>query len=214
MKKAIKFIYYTDALCGWCYGLIPTISEIHQEFKDKIDFDVISGGLFLDERAGRVNEVAPHIKAGAYKQVERVTGVKFGEDFLDNIFSTGSMILDSIFPAIAISIVKQRAPQQVMLFTELLLKAYYYDGISSDDINSYDIYAQQIGFKKDDFSSLMKDPFFEQLARQDFQRFKESSHNVFPSFDIQLNGKSAISISGSINKEEMIQKIKDLLALS
>ncbi len=211
MTKNIKFIYYTDALCGWCYGFIPTMKNIHEEFQDKIDFDVVSGGLFLGPRAGRVNDVAPHIKAGAYKKVEEATGVMFGKNFLDNIFFDKDMILNSLFPAIAIAIVKEKAEKKLMVFTEILLKAYYYDGLSSDDIDSYDTYAHKIGFKNNDFSSLMKEQYFQELAFKDFKKFQKSNHKVFPSFDIQVHGQTIISVSGSFDLEVMRKELNSLL---
>jgi len=93
-KSNIKLVYYYDALCGWCYGFSPVMSKIENKYSDKLDIKVISGGLFLGSRAGRVNVVAPHIKAGAYKSVELRTGVKFGKPFLDDVFGNGDMILN------------------------------------------------------------------------------------------------------------------------
>ena len=73
-KSDMKLIYYFDALCGWCYGFSPVMSKVQEKYSGKLDIEVVSGGLFLGKRAGGVNEVAPHIKAGAYKSVERRTG--------------------------------------------------------------------------------------------------------------------------------------------
>ena len=81
VKAEVKLIYYFDALCGWCYGFSPVVSKLQETYKNKIDFEVISGGLFLGNRVGTVNDVAPYIKAGAYKSVESRTGVKFGKSF-------------------------------------------------------------------------------------------------------------------------------------
>jgi len=43
MEK-VKLIYYFDALCGWCFGFSPVISQLEKEFEDRLNFEVISGG--------------------------------------------------------------------------------------------------------------------------------------------------------------------------
>ncbi len=63
MKKG-KLIYVYDALCGWCYGFSPVISKIHKEYKDSLEFEVISGGMILGDRIGPIGEVASYIKTG------------------------------------------------------------------------------------------------------------------------------------------------------
>ena len=57
----LKVIYCTDALCGWCFGMSDDISKLYEEFKDRVEFDLLNGGLFLDERVGPINEIAPYI---------------------------------------------------------------------------------------------------------------------------------------------------------
>jgi len=139
-----KIVYYYDALCGWCYGFSSVISKLRLKYKNEFDFEIISGGLFIANN-GRVNEVAPHIKSGAYKNVEQATGVKFGGVFLDDIYGEGEMILDSLYPAIALSIVKDKFPHKAFNFAKTLLQAVYHDGMSSDDIDAYCVHAEHIG---------------------------------------------------------------------
>ncbi|MFW5658939.1 MAG: hypothetical protein ACOCZ8_03040, partial [Bacteroidota bacterium] len=43
-KPTMKVIYVYDALCGWCYGFSPNIQQLHDEFGDRVDFEVVSGG--------------------------------------------------------------------------------------------------------------------------------------------------------------------------
>jgi putative protein-disulfide isomerase len=37
-------IYYCyDAYCGWCYGFSKVMIQIEKEYKDKLQFEVLSG---------------------------------------------------------------------------------------------------------------------------------------------------------------------------
>jgi len=128
-----KLIYYTDGLCGWCFGFSPVMTNISEYFNAQLSIDVISGGLFLGERTGKVNQIAPYIKQGAYKQVERTTGVKFGHGFLDDINGDERISLNSMPMAQALCIVKEQYPDKVLPFLKQLLDAVYIDGMNSDD---------------------------------------------------------------------------------
>ncbi|HEY0356495.1 MAG TPA: hypothetical protein VGC29_09840, partial [Flavisolibacter sp.] len=75
-------LYYCyDAYCGWCYGFSPVISRIAREYEGKLGFEVLSGGMIMPEQPVHFAPMAKYIQ-GAYKRVEELTGIKFGEDFL------------------------------------------------------------------------------------------------------------------------------------
>lgn len=45
MKPILVYCY--DAYCGWCYGFSRVIKKIYEEYKDQLDFEVLSGGMIL-----------------------------------------------------------------------------------------------------------------------------------------------------------------------
>ena len=77
-------IYCYDAYCGWCYGFSPVIKKIAEEYKDVMDSDVLSGGMILPEVPTHIGIAAGYISK-AYKNVEELTGIKFGADYLWHI---------------------------------------------------------------------------------------------------------------------------------
>jgi len=213
-QKKVTVTYYYDALCGWCFGMYPAISELHQKYKQRVDFEVISGGLFLNERAGKVNIAAPHIKQGAYKQVEERTGVKFGESFLSDLFGKGENTLDSRLPAIALCIVKAYFPSQAMLFASSLTRAIYEDGIDSSDINAYTKYATNIGFEAKVFQEKMSDKRYEILAQEDFKTYLNSGIRGFPTLVIKSGKGSSVLAQGHSSLLEMELQLNEHLALN
>src|SRR4051794_11346730 len=104
-------IYCYDAYCGWCYGFSPVIKKIAVDFKDQLDFDVLSGGMILPEKPVHISATASYI-AGAYKNVEELTGIKFGSDYLWHIFNPdeSDWYPNSEKPAIAMVIFKTYFP--------------------------------------------------------------------------------------------------------
>ena len=203
-----KVIYYFDALCGWCYGFSPVMTQVHDLYSDKLDFEVVSGGLFLGNRIGYINDIAPYIKSGAYKTVESRTGIKFGKDFLDELLGDGKIELNSIPPATALCIVKETSPEQAIEFAETLLHAVYFDGLNPTDIDGLTQYATKLGLDEADFKSKMKQPKYAAAAQSDFEKFQASGFSGMPGVVLEQDGKRTVLSNGFVDFDELKSKIE------
>lgn len=212
-KTNTKIVYYYDALCGWCYGFSPVIKEIVEKYGDQIAIEVVSGGLFTGARVGKINEVAPYIKEGAYKFVEERTGVIFGKDFLKIVFGNGDMVLDSLYPSIALSIVKDKKPEKQFEFAEILLKAFYNDGLSATNLKGYLKYTRRVGLDDVDFLESMELPVYHKAASDDFVLFKSANLSGMPSIVLQTKDKQQLISNGYVSSAELILKLNKELQL-
>lgn len=191
-----KLVYYYDALCGWCYGFSPVMQKVKQAYGALLHIEVVSGGLFLNGRVGLVNDVAPHIKAGAYKSVEARTGVKFGAVFLKDVFGEGKMVLDSLPPAIALCIIKEKFPEKELEFAELLLDAVYFDGMNPVNLEEYTVYVEKMGLDKAVFFTEMNNPKYRALAEKEFEKFTASPFTGMPTLVLETEEKHEVLASG------------------
>src|SRR2546421_11743601 len=107
MNKPI-LIYCYDAYCGWCYGFSPVIKKLAAQYKNDVDIEVLSGGMIINELVQPIEKLAGYIQ-GAYKNVEELTGIKFGEDFLWHINNSdeSDWRMNSEKPAIALCELKE-----------------------------------------------------------------------------------------------------------
>jgi len=167
--------------------------------------------LFLGDRVGPINEIAPYIKAGAYKTVEQRTGIKFGEGFLKNILGEGSMYLNSLPAAIALCIVKEQKPTLPFDFAGTLLKAVYYDGLHPTNLEGITKYAQKIGFDKEEFIQKLSEAKYLTLAKKEFELFGASGFSGMPGVSIAKDGKEEILSSGYVSYGVLEQKIEHFL---
>jgi putative protein-disulfide isomerase len=190
-----KIIYVYDAICGWCFGFSPTMAKLKEHYQDKIDFEVVSGGLKLGKGVGQIDIVAPYIKT-SYQDVERTCGVKFGDAFVNGTLKQGTMILNSLPPAIALCIMKERFPEKSLTFAGLLHQMYYVDGIEPENYDAYGTYAATIGYDKDEFNRKMKDPVYIQKAYKDFEYAQQLGANSFPTVILEQNGNREILFRG------------------
>jgi len=186
-QDKMKVIYVYDALCGWCYGFSPVMSEFHEKYQDSLDFEVISGGMITGNRIGPIGEVAAYI-GKAYKDVENATGVKFGESFLNETMAEGDAIFTSIPPAIALSVFKRTHPEEAVAFAAALQKAIYYNGIEPENFEAYGEIATEFGLDATEFVEKMKDPIYRQAAEEDFRKSAALGVSGFPSVFIESDG--------------------------
>ncbi|MEQ8705412.1 MAG: DsbA family protein [Phaeodactylibacter sp.] len=193
----MKLVYVYDALCGWCYGFSPVITEFHNNHKEELEVEVISGGMITGGRIGPIGEVAGYISQ-AYKDVERATGVTFGKGFLEGVLQEGSAIFTSIPPAVALAVFKQHQPEQAILFAARLQKAIYYDGIKPVDYEAYGPLAAEFGLDSDAFVAEMKRTENLQYAREEFQRASELGVTGFPSVFLEHEGQLFVLARGYV----------------
>lgn len=205
--EEIKITYYYDALCGWCYGFSPVFNQIYTEYQSEIAFDVVSGGLFLGNRVGPINEVAPYIKAGAYKTVETTTGVKFGKDFIKKGLEQGKMTLNSLYPAIALCIVKTDYPKHTVAFAGLLHQAFYINGMDPEKMDGYASYAASLGIETAEFNEKMKDPVYEQKALVEFTLAGQQGLGGYPALVLEVDGRKEVLSSGYVSYEVLKGKV-------
>ena len=204
-------IYYFDALCGWCYGFSPVITKIQANYQNHLAIEVVSGGLFLGDRIGLINEIAPYIKAGAYKTVEAHTGVTFGDAFLEELTGEGKIVLNSFLTAIALEIVKEQFPEQQVAFASLLLHGVYHDGISPIDLNALANRAVNIGMDKGEFLHKMEDSRYVILAQQGFEKFKSSGYSGMPTLALEEGNHTMKLATGYRNYEELSATLNQML---
>jgi putative protein-disulfide isomerase len=183
----MKVIYVYDALCGWCYGFSPVMNQFHEKYKDRLAFEVVSGGMITGNRIGSIGEVASYI-SWAYKDVEKATAITFGDKFLNNTLKDGDAIFTSVPPAIALSVFKELDSNTNVQFASELQKAIYYYGIYPENLNAYGQIATKFGIDAKSFVLKMKDPLYSRLAQEDFKKSFKLKVTGFPTIFLENNG--------------------------
>lgn len=190
-----RLIYVYDALCGWCFGFSPTMKQIKNHYGEKLDYTIISGGLRLPPNTGPIGVVAPYIKT-AYKDVENACGVKFGDRFVNGTLAEGTMVMNSLPPAIALGIMKERYPDKAFEFGSLLHDMIYVDGNGTEDYSIYGKYAAKLGYDEKEFNTKMNAPHYLKLAQMDFEAAQQLGATSFPTVLIEKQGMVTVLFRG------------------
>ena len=207
-------IYYCyDAYCGWCYGFSPVISKLDIEYRDRIAFEVLSGGMIISEHPQPISVMASYIQE-AYKTVEEYTGIKFGQDFLWHIFhpEESDWFPNSEKPAIAMCIFKEYYPEKQVEFASELQYALNYEGRDLDDNEAYRHLMEKWNIPVDDFYSKLKDETYKEKAYYEFALCKQLQVTGFPAVFLQTGeSKFYLLARGYTDYDTLNQRLENVL---
>lgn len=209
----MRLIYCYDAYCGWCYGFSDVIKKINKTTNLQLPMEVISGGMLLPDYPMPISVIAATILDN-YEQVEEYTGVKFGEDFLWHARNPeqSDWFPNSLTPAIALSIIKEHAPDQALEFATDIEYGLNFEGRDLTDFEAYRHLMPKYNLEFDDFSNKMNDPIFKLKAEQDFQTCKQLQVSSFPVLMLQANESKFYIISkGYTPFETVMERIDNIL---
>ena len=184
MKPLIIYCY--DAYCGWCYGFSPVIKRIVQEYQHLADFETLSGGMIPREARQPIGKLAGYILE-AYKTVEDLTGIQFGEDYLWHLRNPGlsDWFPDSEKPAIAMAVFREFHPGRTVEFAADLQYALHFEGRDLTDDEAYRHLLPKYSIPEETFYKHLKDDAFREKAHYDFALVKQLQVGGFPSVLMQ-----------------------------
>ncbi|HTN07073.1 DsbA family protein [Agriterribacter sp.] len=189
-------IYCYDAYCGWCYGFSPVIQKMEVQYRNVIDFEVLSGGMILPEKPRHIRAIADYIRE-SYKTVEDHTGILFGRDYLWHINNPedSDWFPNSEKPAIALCIIKDEQPRLAVPFASALQYALHFEGrdLCDDEayrhlLNSYQIYPE-LFYKK------LHSAEYREKAYYEFALCKQLKVTGFPAVFLQITGNQFYAIA-------------------
>jgi putative protein-disulfide isomerase len=212
MTKHTLFYCY-DAYCGWCYGFSPVIKKIAEQYKNDFNIEVLSGGMIIGEQVQPIERIAGFIQ-GAYKRVEELSGIKFGEDFLWHINNSdkSDWVMNSEKPAIALCVFKEYYPEQQLAFASDLQYALNYEGRDLDDNEAYRHLLEKYNIPEDKFYEQLKSEEFKERAYYEFSLCKQLQVNGFPCVLLQVNEAKFYLVSrGFTDYNTINERLKNIL---
>ena len=208
-------LYYCyDAYCGWCYGFSPVIKKIHALYSDRIGFEVLSGGMILPDQPRHIGVMAGYI-ADAYKSVEEMTGIRFGQDYLWHIFNPdlSDWYPNSEKPAIALCIFKELYPEQQVDFAADLQYALHFEGRDLCDNEAYRHLLEKYSIDPVEFYEKLGSEEYKEKAYYEFQLCKQLQVTGYPCVLMQVSETKFFMVARGYTEEAgFIQRIEAVLA--
>ncbi len=184
----MSLIYCYDAYCGWCYGFSPVIKKIAEMYAYILPIDVLCGGMILPEKPVHISVSAQYILS-AYKNVEELTGIKFGEDYLWHIKNAedSDWFPNSEKPAIAMCIFKEFYPNRSVEFASDLQNALHFEGRDLTDDEAYKHLLEKYSIQPEIFFEKLKAEEYKAMAYYEFSLTKQLQVTGFPCVFVQTS---------------------------
>ncbi len=206
-------IYCYDAYCGWCYGFSEVIKKINSEYKNKLEFEVLSGGMLLPEEPVPISAMVKYIE-GAYKRVEELTSAKFGEDYLWHIKhpDQSDWFPNSEKPAIALCVFKEYFPNQQVSFATDLQYALHFEGRDLTDDEAYRLLLEKYNIPAEEYYEKLHEEEYKEQAYYEFALCKQLKVSGFPAVFLQMSDTKFYQLAqGYTPFESLDGRIKNVL---
>ena len=213
METPIVFYCY-DAYCGWCFGFSPVMKRIAEDYHSQFQFEVLSGGMILPEKPVHIGVTANYIQK-AYKNVEALTGVTFGDDYLWHINNPdlSDWYPNSEKPAIAMCIFKEYYPDRQVEFASDLQHALHVEGRDLTDDAAYGHLLEKYSIQAETFYEKLKSEPYKEQAYYEFQLCKQLQVESFPSVLVQTGeSKFYLIARGYTDYDSLKSRLLNVLA--
>ena len=207
-------LYYCyDAWCGWCYGFSPVIKRIFTEYRQRLAFEVLSGGMILPSSPQPIRVMAPYIQK-AYPTVEERTGIKFGKDWLWHIFNPedSDWYPSSEKPAIALAVFKDYHHDLAIPFATDLQYALHEEGRDLGDDEAYRHLLEKYGIPATEFYAKLHSDQYKERAYTEFAQVGQLKLTGFPTLLLQISdSKFYLLCHGYSDYEALKSRIEEVL---
>jgi len=211
MNPTIYYCY--DAYCGWCYGFSGVISRIESEYRDRLSFDVLSGGIIFEAEPRHIGAIATYIQS-AYTRVEALTGIRFGKDFLWHVFNPdqSDWYPESVTPAIALCIMKEYRPESAVPMAADLQYSLNYEGRDLTDREAYRHLLHKWSIPETEFYQKLDSEAYREKAYYEFALVKQLQVTGFPCVLMQVSdSKFYLLAQGYTDYDTLRQRMENVL---
>jgi putative protein-disulfide isomerase len=212
MKPTIYYCY--DAYCGWCYGFSSVMKKIAHEYRDQVAFDVLSGGMIFDEDPRHISVISKYISEN-YKNVEELSGVKFGQDFLWHVFNPdqSDWYPESTLSATALCIFKEYHPDRAVEIAADIQYALNFEGRDLTDKEAYRHLVHKYEIPEEEFYLKLSGEEYKEKAYYEFALVKQLQVNGFPSVLLQVSdSKFYLLARGFTDYDTLKERLDKVLA--
>lgn len=212
MKKVLIYCY--DAYCGWCYGFSTIIKQVAHEYADRLDADVLSGGMILPEQPVHIGATADYIRS-AYQTVEEYSGITFGRDYLWHIENPdkSDWYPHSEKPAIALCIFKEAHPGRAVEAAHDLQYSLHYEGRDLTDDEAYRHLLEKYEMDAGDFYQKLHAPGYKEKAHYEFALCRQLQVTGYPTVFIQTGDSKFYMVARGFTRYEVLtQRIDAVLS--
>jgi len=196
-------IYIGDPMCSWCYGIAPELDKVKNHFGEKLDYEVVMGGL-RPYNTQTMSELKSFL-TDHWQHVKQASQQPFNYDILNNT----SITYDTEPPCRAVVAVRQIDNSKSLSFFKNVQSAFYKDNKNMHLVESYYDALNSVNIDKREFTELFNSDQLKNDVKKDFQMAASLGVNSFPTILLKVGKEYSVIAKGYAKGEEMISLIND-----
>ncbi len=202
----LEFLYFTDPMCSWCYGIGPAVAALEKTYAGRIPLRVIQGGLRPDEEKPMPGRMAREI-AGHWHHVEEATGKPFDYSF----FNKNPEFVYNTRPANkAVALVADWAPERTLSYQHEIQTRFYAQGEDPTRLETLRNAAGSLGLDPDDFERRFAEPAADELVRGHFEYARSLGVFSYPTLVLRVRDRLGL-VSQGYRPLDQLEKITELI---
>ena len=198
-------IYIGDPMCSWCYGFSPELSQALEQVGDKIEFEMIMGGLrpYNTETMSDLKEFL----IGHWHEVSRASG----QEFRYTILNDENITYDTEPPSRAVMVVNGMNPDKTFEFFKAVQKAFYYQNKNMHLTETYLELLKEFDLDPERFKSRFESEEAKEAIKNDFERSDALGVRGFPTLLLKLGEEITPIANGYIQSAHLTRRIMTAL---
>jgi len=175
--------------------------------------EVLSGGMILPKVPVHISAAAAYIES-EYNEIEKLTGIRFGADYLWHIKHAhqSDWYPNSEKPAIALCIFKELFPEMQVSFATDLQYALHFEGRDLTDDEAYGAILEKYNFSPELFYTRLHENEYKEKAHDEFALCNKLQVTGYPCVFLQVSEtKFFLLARGYTTYDELEQRLKDHL---
>jgi len=198
-------IYVGDPMCSWCYGIAPELDNVKNHFGDKINYEVVLGGLRPYNKQNMIE--LKDFLSDHWQHVNEASDQPFNYEILNS----NEITYDTEPPCRAVVAVRQIDEVKALTFFKEVQSAFYRDNKNLHLAESYSNALDKVNIDKKEFLELFNSDQLKNDVKKDFQKAGSLGINSFPTILIKSGDNYTIIAKGYTKSEDMISRINGFL---
>ena len=205
-QNRTKLLYFGDPMCSWCYGFSPELSTALEILGDKVELQLIMGGLRPNGQ-----ETMASLKDFLKEHWEHVHAAS-GQPFKYDILDQSDFIYDTEPACRAVVTMRKFNSQQTFEFFKDVQIAFYAENKNTTRSELYHKLAEKYGIDGIAFLESFQSEAMRNLVQADFSFSNNLGVRGFPTVVLQLEGTYHMIANGYVKSQVIVERVVELLA--
>jgi len=200
--------YFGDPMCSWCWGVAPALTQLVEEYKDKLEFKIVLGGL-RNGGGDAWDDTMKNFLREHWEHVAKASGQPFNYDLLN----WEEFNYDTEPSCRAVVVARDMDAAIALPFFKGVQNAFYALNLDPNKIETYASLCEEHGLDFDEFTERFNSDASKEKVQKEFQTASEMGIRGFPSIAvIGPEGEGFLIANGYATYKELSERVGQALS--